>query len=115
MDMSTTGAGDAAPTAATSPVEPPSASVPRPFVIVSECPWPSRNGVTAKTASLLDAWDVQPLVLCPEHSFGLREQHRDARSDRRTRRRPSYVSPAWFPRPFAGGGSCSRASSGRGS
>src|SRR5665811_1495556 len=50
----------------------------QPFVIASECPWPARNGVTAKSASLLDGWEVEPLVLCPEHPFGPRSSHRVA-------------------------------------
>ena len=79
MDTSTAGSGHA--------------PVPRPLAIVSECPWPSRNGVTAKTASLIEAWEVPALVLCPEHPFGPREQHlTDSAGAGRTRGRLARVA-----------------------
>lgn len=56
------------------------ASGSRPIVVASECPWPVRNGVTAKSAGLLDGWDVAPLVICPDHSFGTRALHVPASS-----------------------------------
>ena len=62
----------------TSTAEAGHAPVPRPLAIVGECPWPSRNGITAKTSSLLEAWEISPLVLCPEHPFGPPELHHAA-------------------------------------
>lgn len=91
MDTSTAGAGEGATTPSTSTLGTDSTPVPRPLVIVSECPWPSRNGVTAKSAPLLDAWEVQPLVLCPEHSFGPRNQHQGAAIGATPRRRLTRV------------------------
>jgi glycosyltransferase involved in cell wall biosynthesis len=60
----------------------------RPVVIASECPWPARNGVTAKSAGLIDGWDVPALVICPDHDFGPRSLHlaAPARAPRRVAR-----------------------------
>lgn len=52
----------------------------RPFVVASECPWPVRNGVTAKTARLFSAWDPSPLVLCPDHPIGSQADHERGRN-----------------------------------
>ncbi len=78
MDTSTAGSGEDATTPAGSPTGAVPAPAPRPLAIVGECPWPARNGITAKTSSLLEAWEVPPLVLCPEHPFGPRELHHAA-------------------------------------